>query len=80
VSGQADFDFIRGAREEGSNIIQDFHEQMTVRGGKLYAIIADVCAFANANGGTLYVGLSNSTSDQVVGVSNPSQSIRHLEK
>lgn len=80
VSSQAEFDFIRAAREEGSNIIQDFHEQMTVRGGKLYAIIADVCAFANTNGGTLYVGLTNKTTDQVLGVSNPSQAIRHLEK
>lgn len=80
VSGQPDFDFVRAAREEGSNIIQDFHEQMTVRGGKLYAIIADVCAFANTNGGTLYVGLTNKTSDEVVGVNNPSQAIRHLEK
>ncbi|HEX7975704.1 MAG TPA: hypothetical protein VF498_14935, partial [Anaerolineales bacterium] len=51
------FDFIRGAREEGANIVQDFHESLTVRGGKRYAIIADVCAFANTNGGTLYIGL-----------------------
>lgn len=80
VSSQADFDFVRAAREDGSNIIQDFHEQMTVRGGKLYAIIADVCAFANTNGGTLYVGISNKTSDEVVGVNNPTQAIRHLEK
>jgi hypothetical protein len=49
------YDFIQAAREEGSNIIQDFHESITVRGGKLYSIIADVCAFANTNGGTLYV-------------------------
>lgn len=80
VNGQPDFDFIRAAREEGSNIIQDFHEQMTVRGGKLYAIIADVCAFANANGGTLYVGLSKDQKSGVTGVNNPSQSIKQLEK
>ncbi len=52
------FDFIQAAVDEGANIVQDFHESMTVRGGKLYAIIADVCAFANTNGGTLYVGTS----------------------
>ena len=44
------FDFVQAAREEGANIVQDFHEGMTARGGKLYAIIADVCAFANTNG------------------------------
>ncbi len=51
------FDFIQAAVDEGANIVQDFHESMTVRGGKLYSIIADVCAFANTNGGTLYIGV-----------------------
>jgi hypothetical protein len=77
---QPEFDFIRAAREEGGNIIQDFHETMTVRGGKLYAIIADICAFANANGGTLYVGLSSDESKPVTGINNPSQAIKQLEK
>jgi len=79
-SGEPDFDFVHSAREEGSNIIQDFHESMTVRGGKLYAIIADVCALTNTNGGTLYVGLDNDPSHPIVGVNNPTQSIRQLEK
>jgi PHP family Zn ribbon phosphoesterase len=80
VASQADFDFVRAAREEGSSFIQDFHQQMTVRGGKLYAIIADICAFANANGGTLYIGLTSNTSDDITGVNNPSQAIKQLEK
>jgi hypothetical protein len=74
------YDFIQAAREEGSNIIQDFHESVTVRGGKLYSIIADVCAFANTNGGTLYIGLSSNPSKPVVGVPNPEASIATLEK
>lgn len=74
------FDFIRAAREEGSNIIQDFHESMTVRGGKRYAIIADVCAFANTNGGTLYIGLAADPKKPVSGISEPEQSIAQLEK
>ena len=78
--GQLEFDFIRAAREEGSNIIQDFHESMTARGGKLYAIIADVVALANTNGGTLYIGLNNDPSTPILGVSNPSNSIKQLEK
>jgi hypothetical protein len=79
-SGQADFDFVRSAREEGSNIVQDFHEAMTVRGGKLYAIIADVCAFANMNGGTVYIGLDEDKNNPIKGISNPSQAVRQLEK
>jgi hypothetical protein len=74
------FDFIFSAREEGANIIQDFHENMTIRGGKRYAIIADVCAFANTNGGTLYIGLSADPKRQVAGIQDPEQAIAQLEK
>lgn len=77
---QPAYDFVLVAREEGANIIQDFHENMTVRGGKLYNIIADVCAFANANGGTLYIGLNSDPKKPVVGVSNPEQAISQLDK
>jgi hypothetical protein len=77
---QPAFDFIQVAREEGPNIIQDFHENMTIRGGKLYAIIADVCAFANTNGGTLYIGLNSDPKKPVTGILNPEQAITQLDK
>lgn len=75
-----DFDFVQQAREDGPSIIQDFHESMTVRGGRLYAIIADACAFANANGGTLYIGLAADPKRPPVGVSNPKSAIKQLER
>ena len=74
------FDFIQAAREEGANIVQDFHESMTSRGGKLYAIIADVCAFANTNGGTLYIGLTDNPRRTVTGVRSAEQAISQLDK
>lgn len=74
------FDFIQAARDEGANIVQEFHEGMTVRGGKLYAIIADICAFANTNGGTIYIGMSRDVSGAVVGVQSANQGITRLEK
>ncbi len=74
------FDFIQTAREEGANIIQDFHESMTVRGGKLYAVLADVCAFANTNGGTLYIGIADDAKKPPVGVTDIEQGIHVLEK
>ncbi len=74
------YDFIRVAQEEGSNIIQEFHDGMTVRGGKLYNIIADVCAFANTNGGTLYIGLSSDPNKAVQGISRPRPAVTTLEK
>jgi hypothetical protein len=74
------FDFIRAAREDGPNIVQDFHERLTVRGGRLYAVIADICAFANTNGGTLYIGLSSDPRKPVEGIPSPEQAIATLEK
>ncbi len=59
--------------KKAPNIIQDFHESMTVRGGKLYAMIADICAFANTNGGTLYIGLSSDPKKPPVGVTGSRQ-------
>lgn len=74
------YDFIQTALDEGPNIIQDFHEHMTVRGGKLYAIIADICAFANTNGGTLYIGLTGDPHKPPVGVPDAEQGITQMEK
>lgn len=74
------FDFIQSALDEGPNIIQDFHEQTSVRGGKLYAILVDICAFANTNGGTLYLGVSSTSKKTVVGISDPENIISQLEK
>ncbi len=75
---QAPFDFIRAAREEGANIVQAFHEGYTQRGGRLYAIIADVCAFANTNGGTIYVGVSDDARKRPQGVDDVERAIATL--
>jgi hypothetical protein len=72
------FDHIRAAREQGSSIVQSFHERMTRRGGRLYAIIADVVAFANTNGGTIYVGVSSKPKTQPQGIDNPRKDIATL--
>jgi hypothetical protein len=71
-------DFVQQAREEGPSIIQSFHESATKKGGRLYAIIADVCAFANTNGGTIYIGVSSNAKKDPVGVDNPSGLINEL--
>ncbi|MER3515185.1 MAG: transcriptional regulator, partial [Chloroflexota bacterium] len=52
------FDPVQAAREEGPSIVQAFHESVSRRGGRLYAIVADVAAMANTNGGTIYIGVS----------------------
>ena len=74
------YDFIQAARDEGPNILQDFHEGMAIRGGQRYAVIADVSALANTNGGTLYIGLSADPKKPVIGVPEPEQAVSALEK
>jgi hypothetical protein len=75
-----EFDFIQPAIEEGASIVQDFHQSMTMRGGNLYAIIADVCAFANTNGGTVYVGIDPDRKGKPSGISNSSASVAKLRR
>jgi len=79
VEGEA-FDFIQNAREEGPSIIQDFHESMAEKGGKLYEVIANVCAFANTNGGTLYVGVGPDPKTPPLGIVDPAKAVALLER
>ncbi len=74
------YDHIQAARDEGASIVQTFHEGMTRRGGRLYAVIADVCALANTNGGTIYVGASAKPKETPVGVQNASEAIDALRE
>ncbi len=78
-SSQPAYDFIREARQEGATFMQDFHDKITVRGGNQYSIIADICAFANSNGGTLYLGLSADPDAVFEGIPRPNQSIEKLK-
>jgi hypothetical protein len=59
---------VQVAREEGPNIVQEFYERYTQRGGFQDAIIADVCAFANTNGGTIFIGASSEAQSLPQGV------------
>jgi hypothetical protein len=76
---QAPFDHVRAARKEGTSIVQSFHASVARRGGHLYALLCDVCAFANTNGGTIFVGLSDNPKDPVVGVKKPQEVIQLIQ-
>jgi len=73
------YDFVHSAREAGPSIVQAFHDSMARAGGRLYGIIADICAFANTNGGTIYIGVSTDMGTLPVGVSNIGESIEVLK-
>jgi PHP family Zn ribbon phosphoesterase len=71
-------DFVQLAREEGESIVQAFHESTAQRGGHLDRILRDVCAMANTNGGTIYIGVSAIPKDNPVGVREPKKVIERL--
>ncbi len=77
-ASHAPYDHVQAAREEGPSIVQAFHEGLTRRGGRLFAVIADVCAFANTNGGTIFVGASAKPKDKPIGIPNISEAIEML--
>jgi len=72
---KAPFDHVRAAREQGPSIVQSFHESMTKKGGRLHAIVCDVVAFANDNGGVIYVGARADPQVPPVGIKNPKEAI-----
>jgi len=75
---QRPFDYVRAARQQGPSIVQSFHERMTRKGGRLHAILRDIVAFANTNGGTVYVGVSANPKVPPVGFDDPQAAIAEL--
>ena len=69
-------DFVLNAREEGETLVQSFHEHFNEQ--TLPLIVADVCAFANTNGGTIYIGLAAQKGRAVVGIADAAATIRTL--
>lgn len=78
-SSRDPYDYIQAAREEGANIVQTFHETMTRRNGYLYNIVADTCAMANTNGGTIYIGVDANPKTKPVGIEKISDAIEQLQ-
>jgi hypothetical protein len=76
---QAPFDHVQSAREEGPSIVQAFHESMTKQGGRLHAILRDLVAMANTNGGTVYVGVKADPKALPAGLAEPDTAIATLK-
>jgi hypothetical protein len=72
-------DYVQSAREEGESIVQAFHTSMSRRGGYFNRVLRDVCAMANTNGGTIYVGVSSDPKVAPVGVRDVQGAIEELQ-
>ena len=74
------FDFVVAAREVGNTIVQSFHESVVLEAGRTNRILADVVAFANTQGGTVFLGASAIKKGAPRGVENPSDLIARLQR
>jgi hypothetical protein len=72
-------DYLAVARNEGANMVQSFHESANKVGGRQAAILADICAFANTDGGIVYVGASL-RKGPVKGLPHPAQVQQELQQ
>lgn len=68
-------DMLKTLREEGNSQIQAFYTSLPFNHGRLDALIQDICAFANTDGGTIYIGVSDNPKDRVMGVRNAQEDI-----
>lgn len=71
-------DFVQLAREEGESLVQSFHTSLAKRGGHLDRVLIDICAMANTNGGTIYVGVSANPKEKPTGVREPKKAVENL--
>jgi len=71
-------DPILAARDIGPTITQAFHEQARSRRSRFRPVLKDVVAFANTNGGTIYIGLSPNPNAPVAGVPLVDEAARSL--
>ncbi|MGI8686984.1 MAG: RNA-binding domain-containing protein [Thermomicrobiales bacterium] len=72
------FDLVQAAREQGPSIVQSFHEQVRSQRSRYRPITKDIVAFANTNGGTIYVGVTANPTHPVAGVPNAEEAARGL--
>jgi len=67
------FDPLTGAREEGATIVQAFQDGLGPPEARVDGILKDIVAFANTNGGVIYVGASADPRDPIRGVEGASE-------
>ena len=67
-------------RAQGPSQTQAFHESPTQAGVLRVNLLNDICAFANSDGGTVYLGLSEDTRRLPVGIENADALIEQVSR
>lgn len=73
-------DYVQQARDEGANVVTAFHEFTDRKEATLDAVIMDVCALLNTNGGSIYLGVSADKKQKPAGIDHPKQTMEVLER
>jgi hypothetical protein len=66
-------DVLRSAREKGNTTTQSFHSALPKRGDRYVAILNDVSAFANSEGGAVYIGCDAHLLKPAAGISDAAE-------
>ncbi len=71
-------DVVRQARVLGNNLVQSFHERLPLRRQSAHHILRDLAAFANTNGGTVFLGVAPDSNTPAYGVESPVEVIETM--
>jgi hypothetical protein len=72
--------FIAEARQHGDGQQRVFHERLATRRTKSNALLKDIAAIANTDGGTVFVGLDASSEAEVAGISKPDNTVKRISE
>ncbi len=73
-------DIVKEARAEGNTPVQAFHESFRTKRTGVSHLLKDVVAFANTDGGTVFVGASSFEKRSVVGVADAEKAMEELRR
>lgn len=70
---------IEQARTEGPSLNRSFHERASTKTSRTRPVLHDIVAFANTEGGCIYVGVSPEPRLPVHGVDHPDEAVKMLK-
>lgn len=76
---QHPFDPLTAARAEGATIVQAFNDTPGPPRIRVKAVVRDLVAFANTNGGTVYVGASANAQEPIRGVEGANELVELIK-
>ncbi|MCA9909797.1 MAG: putative DNA binding domain-containing protein, partial [Anaerolineae bacterium] len=80
IPGEKPEDDVQAARVQGTNLVQAFYDAPTQGGVLRYNVLADICAFANTHGGTLYLGMGTEMFRLPSGIDDPQTLVEQINR